>query len=89
MDFYVGVCGFAVRYERPEELFAYLELDGAEFMLEQIASTDERSSPPRLNLHSDEELTCKSRSPKLTRCMSGSSPREAPSCCRSRSDGIA
>jgi catechol 2,3-dioxygenase-like lactoylglutathione lyase family enzyme len=35
LSFYVEVCGFAVRYARPEERFAYLDLDGAELMLEQ------------------------------------------------------
>lgn len=32
--------GFRVRYERPEERFAYLELNGAELMLEQPWSRD-------------------------------------------------
>lgn len=35
LAFYVGVIGFRVRYARPEERFVYLELDGAELMLEQ------------------------------------------------------
>lgn len=35
LDFYVRVIGFAVRYDRPEEQFAYLDLDGAELMIEQ------------------------------------------------------
>jgi catechol 2,3-dioxygenase-like lactoylglutathione lyase family enzyme len=35
LDFYVGVLGFAVVYERTEERFAYLEREGAELMLEQ------------------------------------------------------
>ena len=34
--FYCDVLGFAVRYERPEEGFAYLALDQAELMLDQI-----------------------------------------------------
>lgn len=34
--FYVDVCGFNIRYERPEDRFAYLDLDGAELMLEQV-----------------------------------------------------
>lgn len=34
-DFYVRIIGFAVRYERPAERFAYLDLDGAELMIEQ------------------------------------------------------
>jgi catechol 2,3-dioxygenase-like lactoylglutathione lyase family enzyme len=34
-DFYVRVIGFAVRYDRPAEKFAYLDLDGAEIMIEQ------------------------------------------------------
>src|SRR5689334_8433982 len=34
-DFYVRVIGFTVRYDRPAEHFAYLDLDGAEIMIEQ------------------------------------------------------
>jgi catechol 2,3-dioxygenase-like lactoylglutathione lyase family enzyme len=35
MRFYVDVLGFEVLYERPEEKFAYLDLDGANLMLGQ------------------------------------------------------
>ena len=34
-DFYVRIIGFSVRYERPEEKFCYLDLGGAELMIEQ------------------------------------------------------
>jgi catechol 2,3-dioxygenase-like lactoylglutathione lyase family enzyme len=34
-DFYVRVIVFGVRYERPEEKFSYLDLDGAALMIEQ------------------------------------------------------
>lgn len=34
--FYVGVLGFAVRYERPEEGFCCLALGAAELMIDQI-----------------------------------------------------
>jgi catechol 2,3-dioxygenase-like lactoylglutathione lyase family enzyme len=34
-DFYVRIIGFSVRYERPEEKFSYLDLDGAALMIEQ------------------------------------------------------
>ena len=37
LSFYVDVCGFRVRFERPKDRFAYLDLDGAELMLEQTA----------------------------------------------------
>ena len=33
--FYTEALGFAVRFERHEERFAYLDLDGAELMIEQ------------------------------------------------------
>jgi lactoylglutathione lyase len=36
--FYVEAAGFALRYARPEERFAFLDRDGAQLMLEQ--STD-------------------------------------------------
>jgi catechol 2,3-dioxygenase-like lactoylglutathione lyase family enzyme len=34
-DFYIRILGFSVRYERPAEKFCYLDLDGAELMIEQ------------------------------------------------------
>lgn len=36
LRFWCGLLGFAVAYDRPEEGFAYLHLDGAEVMLEQV-----------------------------------------------------
>jgi catechol 2,3-dioxygenase-like lactoylglutathione lyase family enzyme len=42
LRFYVGVLGFAVRYARAEERFAYLDLDGAELMLEEAAGPGRR-----------------------------------------------
>ena len=41
--FYTGVLGFAVRYARPEEGFAYLEREGAELMLDALGSPDPAS----------------------------------------------
>ncbi len=35
LDFYTQAAGFAVRYARPEERFAFLERDGAQLMIEQ------------------------------------------------------
>lgn len=37
LDFYTRVLGFRVVYARPEDRFAYLDLDGAELMLEQTS----------------------------------------------------
>ena len=42
LAFYCGVLGFSVRYDRPEERFAYLERDGAELMLEEAAGPGRR-----------------------------------------------
>jgi len=39
---YTGVFGFAVLFERPEERFAYLELEGAHLMLEEAAGPGRR-----------------------------------------------
>lgn len=36
LDFWVYCLGFEVAYQRPEDGFAYLDLDGAQVMLEQI-----------------------------------------------------
>ncbi len=35
IEFWCGLCGFQIEYERPEEGFAYLSLDSAHIMLEQ------------------------------------------------------
>jgi catechol 2,3-dioxygenase-like lactoylglutathione lyase family enzyme len=42
LEFYVGLIGFAVRYERPEERFAYLTLDRAHLMLEEAKGPGRR-----------------------------------------------
>ena len=44
-DFYTRILGFAVRYERPAEKFSYLDLGGAELMIEQ--ETDFWVTAPR------------------------------------------
>jgi len=44
-DFYVRILGFSVRYERPAEKFAYLDLAGAELMIEE--ETDFWATAPR------------------------------------------
>jgi catechol 2,3-dioxygenase-like lactoylglutathione lyase family enzyme len=38
LDFWSGMCGFDVRYSRPEERFAYLTLGTAHLMLEEIGA---------------------------------------------------
>jgi catechol 2,3-dioxygenase-like lactoylglutathione lyase family enzyme len=42
LAFYVGVVGFNVLYARPEERFAYLDLEGAHLMLEEAAGPGRR-----------------------------------------------
>jgi catechol 2,3-dioxygenase-like lactoylglutathione lyase family enzyme len=42
LDFYVGLVGFTILYERPEERFAYLTLDDAHLMLEEAAGPGRR-----------------------------------------------
>lgn len=42
INFYVDICGFAIRYRRDEEAFAYLELDGAELMLQEASGPGRR-----------------------------------------------
>ena len=44
-DFYVRIIGFTARYERPAEKFSYLDLDGAELMIEE--ETDFWTTAPR------------------------------------------
>jgi catechol 2,3-dioxygenase-like lactoylglutathione lyase family enzyme len=42
LAFYVGLIGFRILYERPEERFAFLEREGAEIMLEAAAGPGRR-----------------------------------------------
>lgn len=42
LAFYAGVIGFRVLFDRPEERFAYLDLDGAHLMLEEAAGPGRR-----------------------------------------------
>jgi len=42
LDFYCRVVGFRVRFERPEERFAYLILDDVHLMLEEAAGPGRR-----------------------------------------------
>ncbi|UJW84289.1 bleomycin resistance protein [Devosia sp. SL43] len=44
--FYCDIIGFALRYERPEEGFAYLELGAAELMLDQLGTGREWITAP-------------------------------------------
>lgn len=39
LRFWRDVCGFTVVFDRPEEGFAYLDLDGAQIMLDEIGKT--------------------------------------------------
>jgi catechol 2,3-dioxygenase-like lactoylglutathione lyase family enzyme len=46
-DFYVRIIGFEVRYERPAEKFTYLDLGGAELMIEQETDVSPAAPHPR------------------------------------------
>jgi catechol 2,3-dioxygenase-like lactoylglutathione lyase family enzyme len=39
LRFWCDICGFAVLFDRPDEGFAYLDLDGAQIMLDEIGKT--------------------------------------------------
>ncbi len=40
LRFWRGLIGFSVAYDRPEAGFAYLDLDGAQIMLEQRSTAE-------------------------------------------------
>lgn len=42
LEFYTAILGFRVLYERPEERFAMIDLDGARLMLEEAAGPGRR-----------------------------------------------
>ena len=39
LRFWRDICGFTVLFDRPDEGFAYLDLDGAQIMLDEIGKT--------------------------------------------------
>ena len=45
LDFYTGLLGFSICFERPEDGFATIELNGAFLMLEQIGELDPINDP--------------------------------------------
>ncbi|MDP3846648.1 MAG: VOC family protein [Pseudomonas sp.] len=45
LEFYTGLLGFAICFERPEDGFATIELDGAFIMLEQIEELEPNDDP--------------------------------------------
>ncbi|AYC35077.1 VOC family protein [Pseudomonas cavernae] len=45
LEFYTGLLGFAICFERSEDGFATIELDGAFLMLEQIEELDPKNDP--------------------------------------------
>jgi catechol 2,3-dioxygenase-like lactoylglutathione lyase family enzyme len=46
LRFWVGICGFSVLYERPEEGFAMVTRDGAWIMLDQLSHTRDWVAAP-------------------------------------------
>jgi len=40
LAFWTGLCGFHIAYRRESEGFVYLDLDGAQFMLEEVRGDD-------------------------------------------------
>jgi catechol 2,3-dioxygenase-like lactoylglutathione lyase family enzyme len=45
LAFYCDLCGFKVRYARPEDGFAYIELGGAQIMLEELCDDSWLTGP--------------------------------------------
>ena len=48
LAFYVDLVGFTILYQRPEERFAYLTLDGVHMMLDEAAGPGRRFRPAPL-----------------------------------------
>lgn len=40
LAFWTGLCGFEIRYQRTEHGFAFLDREGAQFMLEEVRGDD-------------------------------------------------
>lgn len=48
LAFYVDLAGFNIRYQRPEDRFAYIERDGVELMMEETFGPGRRWHPAPL-----------------------------------------
>ena|ERR1039458_4966513 len=42
LAYYTSLCGFSISYERPNERFAYLQLEGAELMIQEARGPGRR-----------------------------------------------
>ena len=64
LHFWTTLVGFSIAYERPEEGFVYLDLDGAQIMLEQQNSverqwlSDELTTPFGRGINPQIEVVC-------------------------------
>lgn len=95
LAFYTQVIGFAVLYARPEEKFAFLDLDGAQIMLEEAVGPGRRFRTAPLEHPYGRGInvmagvsTCKSRSPTPTRFTRASVQPSITSSCRWRKNDI-
>jgi catechol 2,3-dioxygenase-like lactoylglutathione lyase family enzyme len=46
LDFYIGQLGFEIKYDRPEDRFAFIEKEGAQFMLDELAENSWLTKKP-------------------------------------------
>lgn len=87
LDFYSGVIGFRIAYDRPEDRFAYLDMDGAQLMLEQ--PDEPWLTGPLGSGHMEEASTSRSRLRPSHRCWSGWQPVPGPCSAHPGMTGIA
>ena len=73
LDFYTRIAGFAVRYARPEERFAFLESGDAQLMVEQPTDPARTWRAGPLEPRSGAASTCRSPSAVSQRCTRGGS----------------
>lgn len=72
--FYVDIVGCQVRYERPEEHFVFLDLEGAHFMLEEQRGPVVAFAPRLSSTRMGAGLISKFKLQTSRRCMSGFVP---------------
>jgi catechol 2,3-dioxygenase-like lactoylglutathione lyase family enzyme len=63
LAFYVNVIGFRVLFDRPEERFAFLDLDGVYLMLEEAAGPGRRFRTAPWNIPTGVVLISRSKLP--------------------------
>ncbi|WZB63807.1 hypothetical protein WJ970_14690 [Achromobacter xylosoxidans] len=89
LAFWMDLCGFEIVYRREDEGFVYLDLEGAQFMLEEVRGDDNWITAPLEGPRGTVASTSRSRCERSNRCWSAWPPQAGLCIGNSRSAGTA